>query len=79
MEPAWNDRNLRQLAGHVESHLFIAHVRATTGTPVQPTNCHPFVHGKWLWAHNGLVADWLKVKHDITFAVDPELYPFIER
>jgi predicted glutamine amidotransferase len=78
MEPAWNDRNLQQLAGHVESHLFIAHVRATTGTPVQQTNCHPFVHDKWLWAHNGLVADWLKVKHDITFAVDPELYPFIE-
>jgi glutamine amidotransferase len=41
MEPAWNDRNLRELAGHVESHLFLAHVRATTGTPVQQTNCHP--------------------------------------
>ena len=30
MEPAWNDRNLRELAAHVESPLFIAHVRATT-------------------------------------------------
>jgi glutamine amidotransferase len=78
MEPAWNDRNLRQLAGHVESHLFIAHVRATTGTPVQQTNCHPFSHGKWLFAHNGVVADWLQVKRDLVLAVDPELYPFIE-
>ena len=30
--PAWNDANLRDLAGHIESPLFIAHIRATTGT-----------------------------------------------
>ena len=75
MEPAWNDRNLRELAGHVESHLFLAHVRATTGTPVQQTNCHPFRYGKWLWAHNGLISDWLTVKRDLVLAVDPALYP----
>ena len=40
-EPAWNDRNLREIAGHVESHLFLAHIRASSGTPVQQTNCHP--------------------------------------
>ena len=68
MEPAWNDRNLRELAGHVESHLFLAHVRATTGTPVQQTNCHPFRYGKWLWVHNGLIGDWLKA------ATDPNPY-----
>ncbi|MFL5942512.1 MAG: class II glutamine amidotransferase, partial [Gaiellaceae bacterium] len=44
-EPAWNDRNLREISGHVESHLFLAHIRATTGTPVQQTNCHPFHYG----------------------------------
>src|SRR5437762_1377772 len=78
MEPAWNDRNLRELAGHVESHLFLAHVRATTGTPVQQTNCHPFRYGKWLWVHNGLINDWLTVKRDLALAVDPALYPLIE-
>ena len=31
-EPAWNDRNLASLASNIRSHLFIAHVRATTGT-----------------------------------------------
>jgi predicted glutamine amidotransferase len=77
-EPAWNDRNLRDLSGHVESHLFLAHVRATTGTPVQQTNCHPFRYGKWLWMHNGLIGDWLTVKRDLVLAVDPALYPLIE-
>ncbi|HSP72719.1 MAG TPA: class II glutamine amidotransferase, partial [Gaiellaceae bacterium] len=78
MEPAWNDRNLREISGHVESHLFLAHIRATSGTAVQQTNCHPFRHGKWLWVHNGLVHDWLRVKRDLVLAVDPDLFPFIE-
>jgi predicted glutamine amidotransferase len=42
VEPAWNDRNLRELSGHVRSGLVFAHIRASTGTPVQQTNCHPF-------------------------------------
>jgi predicted glutamine amidotransferase len=77
-EPAWNDRNLREISGAVESHLFIAHVRATTGTPVQQTNCHPFHYGKWLWMHNGLIGDWLEVKRDLVLQVAPALYPLIE-
>src|SRR5215204_3468073 len=32
--PAWSDVNLRDLAAAVESPLFLAHIRATTGTPV---------------------------------------------
>ena len=78
VEPAWNDRNLRELAGHVESNLFLAHVRATTGTPIQQTNCHPFRCGKWLWMHNGLIHEWLTLKRDLVLAVDPALYPLIE-
>jgi predicted glutamine amidotransferase len=78
MEPAWNDRNLRDLSTHIESPLFIAHIRATSGTPVQQTNCHPFRYGKWLWAHNGVVHEFPKVKRDLVLAVDPSLYPSIE-
>ena len=46
VEPAWGDANLRELAAHIESPLFIAHVRAAIGSPVQQTNCHPFRHGR---------------------------------
>jgi predicted glutamine amidotransferase len=53
IEPAWNDRNLREIAAHVESGLVFAHIRASSGSPVQQTNCHPFRHGRWLWMHNG--------------------------
>ena len=55
--PAWADANLREFAAHIESPLFLAHIRAAIGSPVQQTNCHPFRHGRWLFVHNGYIAD----------------------
>ena len=78
VEPAWNDRNLRELSGHIASGLVFAHIRASTGSPVQQTNCHPFRHGRRLWMHNGLIHDFDKVKRDLVVEVDPSLYPEIE-
>ena len=78
VEPAWNDRNLRELAGHVRSGLVFAHIRASTGTPVQQTNCHPFRHGRWLWMHNGAIAQFHEVKRDLMLEIDPSLYPDLE-
>jgi predicted glutamine amidotransferase len=78
IEPAWNDRNLREVAGHVHSPLFLAHIRASTGTAVQQTNCHPFRHKDWLWVHNGLVRDFHLIKRDLALAVDESLYAYIE-
>jgi glutamine amidotransferase len=78
IEPAWNERNLRDLAAHVESGLVFAHIRASSGSPVQQTNCHPFRYGRWLWMHNGLIADFHKVKRELVLAVDPSLYASIE-
>jgi glutamine amidotransferase len=78
IEPAWNDRNLREVASHVQSPLFLAHIRASTGTAVQQTNCHPFRYGRWLWVHNGLVRDFHRMKRDLALAVDDSLYASIE-
>jgi glutamine amidotransferase len=78
VEPAWNDRNLVDLARHLVSPLVFAHIRASTGGAVQQTNCHPFRHGRWLWMHNGLIREFASVKRDLAFAVDPSLYPEIE-
>src|SRR5215207_5392425 len=37
--PAWGDRNLHELSSQVRSPLFLTHIRAATGTPVEQTNC----------------------------------------
>jgi predicted glutamine amidotransferase len=77
-DPAWNDRNLRELSAHIRAGLVFAHIRASTGSPVQQTNCHPFRHGKWLWMHNGAIARFPDVKRDIMLAIDPSLYGHVE-
>ena len=78
VEPAWNERNLKDLAQHLVSPLVFAHIRASTGSAIQQTNCHPFRHGRWLFMHNGVIREFPTVKRDLVLAVDPSLYPFIE-
>jgi glutamine amidotransferase len=78
VDPAWSDANLRELTSQVQTPLLFAHVRASTGTPVQRSNCHPFRHGDWLWMHNGALSGFHELKRDLLFAVDPSLYPDIE-
>lgn len=76
--PAWNDRNLRELAAHITSPLFFAHIRASTGTAVQETNCHPFRYGRRLFMHNGSVRRFAELRRDLMVAVDPSLFGAIE-
>ncbi len=72
--PAWGDANLRELASHIESPLFMAHVRAAIGSPVQQTNCHPFRHGRWLFVHNGYIADFHLLRRDLMLAIEPDQF-----
>ncbi|HEY4277073.1 MAG TPA: class II glutamine amidotransferase [Conexibacter sp.] len=72
--PAWSDANLRELAANVTSHAFLAHVRAAIGSPVQQTNCHPFRHGRWLFVHNGYVADFAHVRRDLMLTLDADQF-----
>jgi glutamine amidotransferase len=78
IRPAWNDANLKALAAQIESSMFLAHVRATTGSPVQRTNCHPFHHDKWLFVHNGLINEYEKLHRDLAFAISPQFFPLIQ-
>ena len=75
--PAWSDVNLREVSRSTASALFLAHIRASTGTAVQQTNCHPFRHKNWLWMHNGGIRDFSTLKRELVFAIDPDLYPLM--
>jgi predicted glutamine amidotransferase len=77
VQPAWSDENLLDLASQIESPMFMAHVRATTGTAVQRTNCHPFRHAHWLFQHNGAIREFPRVKRDLMLAIAPNLFPEI--
>lgn len=70
IRPAWNNANLKSLARNIESELFIAHVRAATGTPIQETNSHPFQYKNWLMVHNGLIHQFSRLKKDLIGHID---------
>ncbi|MCA9319905.1 MAG: class II glutamine amidotransferase [Planctomycetes bacterium] len=76
--PAWNDENLREIAAHVRSGLFLAHVRASSGSPIQRTNCHPFRHDNWLFQHNGQIEDFGRLRRRIDLEISPDLYSSLD-
>jgi glutamine amidotransferase len=76
--PAWNDANLRHLAAHIRTPLYLAHVRATSGTTVQETNCHPFLQDGWLFVHNGLINEFHAVRRELLMALDARSVGAIE-
>ena len=76
--PAWNDSNLRSLAAHIRTRMFFAHVRATTGTAVNRSNCHPFIWRNWTFMHNGRIGNWTACRKDFESLIDHEYFHFRE-
>lgn len=75
VRPAWSDENLRSLCAQVRSSLFFAHVRASTGTATTRANCHPFVHGEWMFMHNGQIGCFQQLRRRIEGLIPDDLYP----
>ena len=75
--PAWNDANLRDLAQQIETPLFFAHVRASTGgTATSRDNCHPFRVRNLLFMHNGEIGEFMRIRRDIEQRIKPEHYAY---
>ncbi|WP_299892262.1 class II glutamine amidotransferase [uncultured Ruegeria sp.] len=72
--PAWSDANLKQLTHHTQSHLFLAHVRASTGTATSRNNCHPFGVGKWSFMHNGQAGGHDRIRQELDGMIPADLY-----
>ncbi len=72
--PAWADHNLKSIAHQVQSRLFLAHVRASTGTATSRTNCHPFTVGEWSFMHNGQVGGYAGFRRQIDMMIDEDCY-----
>ncbi|WP_434052528.1 MAG: class II glutamine amidotransferase [Roseibium sp.] len=74
VRPAWSDPNLLQIARHIRSGHFLAHVRASTGTATTRDNCHPFTHQRWAFMHNGQVGGYEKVRRRLDNMIPDDLY-----
>ena len=73
--PAWNNRNLHNLARVIGSSCILAHVRAATqSSGVNEANCHPFRYRKYLCMHNGDVGNFYKVRRRLLESVSDEAF-----
>lgn len=78
VNPAWNNRNLRNLAPRIRTDCMVAHVRAASVGDVSESNCHPFQHKNLLMAHNGGVEDFGHIKRHIRDPLSDDLYNWIK-
>ena len=73
--PAWNNRNLHNLARVIASDCILAHVRAATqSSGVNEANCHPFRYQQYLFMHNGDIGNFRKVRRRLLDSVCDEAF-----
>lgn len=70
---AFHGEHFKKTAARVYAHTVIAHVRRATvgGTAIE--NTHPFHHGKWIFAHNGTIPNFLEVRDRMLPEINPLL------
>ncbi len=78
IQPAWNNRNLRNLTAKTRSGCVLAHVRAAGTGDVAISNCHPFQYQKLLMMHNGDLGGFGFIKRKLRERLSDEAYNWIK-
>jgi predicted glutamine amidotransferase len=74
---ALGDALFHRLSGVVASETVLAHVRKATQGDKTVFNCHPFQHGRWVFAHNGDIPRFEELRSALLELVDPRLRRFV--
>ena len=72
--PPINDFNFRSLCENTEAHCVFAHIRASSGTAVTQVNSHPFVFGRHVFMHNGVISNFSTIRRDLTDLLSFDAY-----
>ena len=76
-ETALSDTLFHRVSGVVASETVVAHVRKATQGRKSVLNCHPFQHGRWVFAHNGDVENFDEVKEELKQRIYPKFRRYI--
>jgi glutamine amidotransferase len=69
---AYHGEHFRRAAARAYSCAVIAHVRRATIGPATVENTHPFVYGRWVFAHNGTLRAFDKIRETMLAAMTAE-------
>lgn len=68
---AYEGEHFSRVAARTRSRTVVGHVRrATVGQP-SLENTHPFTHGRWVFAHNGTIVNFGRLKGELVDAMTP--------
>ena len=70
---AFDDAHFSTTAERVYARTVLAHVRQATVGGASLPNTHPFVHGPWLFAHNGTVWGFDSIRPKLDCRTDSDL------
>lgn len=74
---ALSDHLFHRVSGIVSSETVLAHVRRATVGENSVLNCHPFQHGRWVFAHNGEIPEFERFREPLTQEIAPRLRRFV--
>lgn len=72
--PPINDFNFRSLCENTETNCVFAHIRASSGSVVTQVNSHPFVFGRHVFMHNGVISDFSAIRRDMSDLMSFDAY-----
>ena len=67
---AFHGEHFTKAAARVYARTVVAHVRRATVGTTSLDNTHPFHHGRWIFAHNGTLPNFEKVRFKMLDAID---------
>src|SRR5262245_29727775 len=74
---AGSDHLFERVSGLLTSETVVAHVRRATQGGLSTLNCHPFQHGRWVFAHNGDIPRFPDVRAALVEQVAPRFREFL--
>lgn len=74
---AASDERFHRVTRRLSSHAFLVHVRKATVGAVDQLNCHPFRHGRWMFAHNGTLWGFDRLREPMLARTSASLRPLI--
>jgi glutamine amidotransferase len=74
---ALTDSLFHRVSGVVASETVVAHIRKATQGANTVLNCHPFQHGRWVFAHNGDIPTFARDREALIARIDPDLRRFV--
>jgi glutamine amidotransferase len=77
VEAAFSDLRFDELAKSVATTALVAHVRQASVGRTTLVNTHPFVHGHWVFVHNGTLQDFAARKGQLLDAIPDDLRQMI--